>query len=359
VRSRQLALDINGDIPDGPIPVVYLACRLTGLTGDQRKLLDSWCTHIEQVVTETAAESEDKWDVAVHIPFTWSAPWSDRRPPEKIYEVNSTTVSGSAAVIILSIDGGGLGVGQEFAWATALRLPILVVHPVDQPPSRQTIGTPADVTVAPFANANELAEAVRSFLRANRSVIEDWHRRTKSQTMALTPLRETLAEKWHAMGSRDRERVQAESRARATDHPARRRSPGPRHGVDVGSARPLRCARHRHREHPADANPARSEPPSTQRARSRGGRVRMGWLRRPRPRDTRSSGACPRWNASPEPRDASRLGALPQPDRPRCLTSPTTLRPGCSTESGSPQTHPSTSRSSLAGWVSTRSRPQR
>jgi hypothetical protein len=212
VRSRQLALDLNGDIPDGPIPVVYLACRLTGLTSDQRKLLDSWCTHVEQVVTETAAESEDKWNVAVHIPFTWSAPWSDRRPPEKIYEVNSTTVSGSAAVIILSIDGGGLGVGQEFAWATALRLPILVVHPVDQPPSRQTIGTPADVTVAPFENANELAEAVRSFLRANRSVIEDWHRRTKSQTMALTPLRETLAEKWHAMGSRDRERVQAESR---------------------------------------------------------------------------------------------------------------------------------------------------
>ena len=141
MRSRQLALDLNGDGSEGPIPVVYLACRLTGLTNDQRKLLDSWCAHIEEVVTETAAESENKWDVAVHIPFTWSAPWNDDRPPEDIYAINSTTVSGCAAVIILCIDGGGLGVGQEFAWATALRLPILLVHPKDQPPSRQAAGT--------------------------------------------------------------------------------------------------------------------------------------------------------------------------------------------------------------------------
>lgn len=212
MRSRQLALDVNGDGNDGPIPIVYLACRLTGLTNDQRKLLDSWCTHIEQVITETAAESENKWDVAVHIPFTWSAPWSDARPPEEIYNFNSTTVSGCAAVIILSIDGGGLGVGQEFAWAAALRLPILLVHPRDQLPSRQAVGTPADLTVAAFANANELAEAVRSFLRANRSIIEDWHRRTNSQILTLTPLRETLAERWHAMAAHDRAQVEAESR---------------------------------------------------------------------------------------------------------------------------------------------------
>lgn len=212
MRSRQLALDLNRDRNEGPVPIVYLACRLTGLTTDQRKLLDSWCAHIEQVVTETAAESENKWDVAVHIPFTWSAPWNDDRPPEDIYAFNSTAVSGCAAVIVLSIDGGGLGVGQEFAWAAAQRLPILLVHPKDQPPSRQAAGTPADLTIASFANASELAEAVRAFLSANRSIIEDWHRRTTSQTVALTPLRETLAERWHVMGAHDRKRIEAESR---------------------------------------------------------------------------------------------------------------------------------------------------
>lgn len=99
-----------------------------------------------------------------------------------------------AAVIILCIDGGGFGVGQEFAWATALRLPILLLHPVDQPPSRQALGTPADVTVVGFENAMSLAEAVKTFLRSNRSVIEDWKRRGDSLAVALLPLREMLAE---------------------------------------------------------------------------------------------------------------------------------------------------------------------
>lgn len=57
MRSRQLALDLDDDSNEGPVPVVYLACRLTGLTADQRKLLDSRCAHIEQVVTEMAAKS--------------------------------------------------------------------------------------------------------------------------------------------------------------------------------------------------------------------------------------------------------------------------------------------------------------
>lgn len=122
----------------------------------------------------------------MHIPFTWSAPWNDDRRPEDIYAFNSTTtVSGWAAVIILSIDGGSRGVGQEFAWAAALRLPILLVHPKGQSPSRQAAGTPSDLTIASFANADELAEAVRAFLRASRSIIEDGHRRTASQTLAL------------------------------------------------------------------------------------------------------------------------------------------------------------------------------
>jgi hypothetical protein len=211
MRTRQLSLDLN-DSDDGPVPIVYLACRLTGLNGDQRKLLDSWCTHVEQVVTETAAESENKWEVAVHVPFNWSAPWNDRRDPDQIYALNSATVASCAAMIILSIDGGGLGVGQEFAWAAGLRLPVLLLHPNDQTPSRQAIGTPADLTVSAFGSAHDLAEAVRAFLRANRSTIEDWHRRTASQTIALTPLRETLAARWHALGKADQNRVEAEAR---------------------------------------------------------------------------------------------------------------------------------------------------
>lgn len=72
MRPRQMVLALDGD-DQGPIPLVYLACRLTNLSDDQRKLLDSWCTHVEQAVTDATGDSDKQWDVAVHIPFAWSA----------------------------------------------------------------------------------------------------------------------------------------------------------------------------------------------------------------------------------------------------------------------------------------------
>lgn len=42
MRPRQMALALDGDGSDEPVPLVYLACRLTSITPDQRKLLDSW-----------------------------------------------------------------------------------------------------------------------------------------------------------------------------------------------------------------------------------------------------------------------------------------------------------------------------
>lgn len=207
-----MALSLGGD-DDAPIPQVYLACRLTHLTEDERQLLDSWCTHIEQAVTDASVDSASRWNVSVHAPITWWAPWrGDSRSPEAIYALNSATVNACAAMIIVSIDGGGLGVGQEFAWAVALRLPILLLYPADRPPSRQALGTPGDVTTIGFANATELGEAVKTFLRANRPVIEDWQRRSDSLDVALLPLRETLAEHWHELGDAGQARVEAESR---------------------------------------------------------------------------------------------------------------------------------------------------
>jgi hypothetical protein len=206
-----MVLPLDGE-DDGPIPLVYLACRLTNISSDLRKLLDSWCTHVQEAITEAADESAKRWEVAVHAPIAWSAPWTDQRPPEEIYQLNSTTVSGCSAVIILCVDGGGLGVGQEFAWAVALRLPILILHPHDLPLTRQALGTPGDLTIVGFTTAVHLANEVKAFLRKNRPVIEDWHRRRASLDLSLLPLRETIAERWHELSAVDKERVEAESR---------------------------------------------------------------------------------------------------------------------------------------------------
>jgi hypothetical protein len=80
MRPRQMALAFDGD-DQRPIPLVYLACRLTNLSDDQRKLLDSWCTNVEQAVTDATRNSDTPWNVAVHVPCAWSAPWNDGRHP--------------------------------------------------------------------------------------------------------------------------------------------------------------------------------------------------------------------------------------------------------------------------------------
>jgi hypothetical protein len=34
MKTRHLTLDLNGDRSEGRVPIVYLACRLTGLTNE-------------------------------------------------------------------------------------------------------------------------------------------------------------------------------------------------------------------------------------------------------------------------------------------------------------------------------------
>jgi len=211
VRSQQLALPM-GDEPEAR-PILYLACPLTAVDPATRKLVDSWCTHICNTVTETAAESGDPWEIGVHAPWLWSNPArGDGREPDAIYTLNSHKVRESAGVIVLSLAGGSTGIGQELAWAVALRLPVLYLHPHDEPASRQVLGTPGDLEVVAFEDAADLVDAVRRFLRSRRSVIEDRARRALGESVKFAALRVTLAEEWDRRGNFERSRVQAEAR---------------------------------------------------------------------------------------------------------------------------------------------------
>ena len=108
-------------------------------------------------------------------------------------------------MIVLALSGGSTGVGQELAWAFALRLPVLYLYPQDGGVSRQIKGTPGDLTVVAFADTSELVDAVRTFLRANRLVIGDHRRRAAGEALMFAPLRTKLAASWH--GLREHERV--------------------------------------------------------------------------------------------------------------------------------------------------------
>lgn len=211
MRSLQMALPL-GDEP-APGPCLYLACPLTSVDGEAAKLIDAWCTHVINAVSETAAESAQRWQVAVHAPVLWSNPArGDAREPEAIYTLNSRKVRDCAGMIVLSVGGGSTGMGQELAWAVALRLPVLYVHPGDEAASRQILGTPGDVTVAPFSDATSLIEAVRSFLRLHRATIEDHARRATGEAMKFAPLRALLVDAWDRCSESRRLGVQAEAR---------------------------------------------------------------------------------------------------------------------------------------------------
>lgn len=211
MRSAQMALPFDGE--PAPGPVLYLACPLTSVDATTRMLVDSWCTLIAKTVADTAADSENPWQVAVHAPIVWSNPArGDARPPEDIYKLNSRQVRDCAGMIVLSIAGGSTGIGQELAWAVALRLPVLYLHHRDEPVSRQVLGTPGDVSVVAFKDGDDIVETVRGFLRNQRSVIEDHARRAKGEATKFTAMRTSVAEEWDRSPEPDRLRVQAETR---------------------------------------------------------------------------------------------------------------------------------------------------
>ena len=166
MRSGQIAFPFDQPPETGEIPCLYLACPLTSVDATDRQLLDSLCAHVMATVTETCAESEDKWDVSVHAPIWWSNPRSgDGRSPEDVYDLNSGKVRDCAGMIVLALRGGSTGVGQELAWALQLRLPVLYLYPSDGHLSRQIEGSPGDISVVAFADTSELIDAVRAFLR--------------------------------------------------------------------------------------------------------------------------------------------------------------------------------------------------
>ncbi len=218
MRSGQIEIPFGQPQESAGAPFLYLACPLTSVAPSARQLLDSHCTHIINTVTETAVGSEDPWHVAVHAPIWWSNPTAgDARSPADIYRLNSQKVRECAGMIVLAASGGSAGVGQELAWAFALRLPVLYLYSQDGRVSRQIEGTPGDLTVVAFGDTSELVDAVRNFLLANRSFISDHKRRATSEALMFSSLRAQLLARWRDLHEHERVSVAAVARI----HPER------------------------------------------------------------------------------------------------------------------------------------------
>lgn len=157
-ESEQLAFDLD----DQPETHIYVASALTALEPDDRSKISSRCEIIDKTIIETSGQKGIPWQV--HLPVLWSAPKpDDHRSPREIYELNRDHVRRASGLILLGDHGGSLGAGQEFAWALARRLPVLVILGPGSTLSRQVAGTPALMRIETAATDDEL-----------RQVVADW-----------------------------------------------------------------------------------------------------------------------------------------------------------------------------------------
>ena len=158
-EPEQLTLELN----DRPKTRIYVASALTALGSNDRTEISRRCEIIDRTIIETSGSAEAPWEV--HLPVLWSAPKADDpRLPREIYDLNRGHVRRASGLVLLGDHGGSLGAGQEFAWALARRLPVLVILGPGSTLSRQIGGTPALMRVREAATDDELCHVVASWV---------------------------------------------------------------------------------------------------------------------------------------------------------------------------------------------------
>jgi hypothetical protein len=217
MSSEQGSFNFAPDAKPGP-DVIYVATAVSHLSVEERAQVSPWCDAISEAVVEATLDDQPPWEIRPWVPFTWSAPWSeDGRTSEQIYDQNMRFVRDAAALITIGFKGGSLGSGQEFAWAAALRIPILYLRPKGEPLSRQIEGTPVDIEFVEFESVEEVRSSVINFARSRRAVFEDHPRRLRDRAMMLAQLTRAISDRWAPLSDSDRKRVTANARL----HPRR------------------------------------------------------------------------------------------------------------------------------------------
>ena len=173
-EPAQLALDLD----DKPDTHIYVASALTALEPTERSRISRRCDSIDQAIVASCGSIEKPWKV--HLPILWSAPGpGNDRAPREIYNFNRDHVRRASGLVLLGDHGGSLGAGQEFAWAIARTLPVLVLLTGDEPLSRQIAGTPAQMSVRRVATDDDLRAAATEW-------VTEWGRDLESRARSGT-----------------------------------------------------------------------------------------------------------------------------------------------------------------------------
>ncbi len=191
-EPAQLAFELD----DRPDTYIYVASALTALDPTERSEISRRCDIIDRTIVESSGAGGEPWKV--HLPILWSAPGpSDDRSPREIHDFNRGHVRRASGLVLLGDHGGSLGAGQEFAWAVARRLPVLVLLAGDEPLSRQIEGTPAQMCIRRLATDDALRSAVTEWVAEWGPAVESRARSGTGQLIiairAADRLREAFA----------------------------------------------------------------------------------------------------------------------------------------------------------------------
>jgi hypothetical protein len=185
--------------PRPDAPQIYIACTLTSIRNDPEKqrLLDAEIQLIQVGINRASVEAVEPWSVRIHAPIEWSAPWrTPETTPTNVHDANARIVLGRSDALIVHGHQPSEGVGQEFAWALAVGVPVLHLCPPGQHVSRQIAGTPGDVTTEYPVSALDVVDRTCRWIRSRRRVIEGGPARRKDRLLLYGPIRAALVDAW-------------------------------------------------------------------------------------------------------------------------------------------------------------------
>ena len=196
----------GGDIPrqgdHDDLPLIYIASPLTRVDAspEQRRSVTFQVDKIMSTIQDPRFDGGPLL-FRTHAPAVLSAPWSSDASQWDIYRQNTHLVLAEAdAVIILSLQGGSSGTGQELELGCRRGIPILHLSPTGDPVSRQVSGNPL-VYVQSYELPDELALVVRRFIQDNRRRIESGPAMRRDTALLYSPLQSDLWDKWRKLGS--------------------------------------------------------------------------------------------------------------------------------------------------------------
>lgn len=142
-----------------PIPSVYLASPLTGVSSEGRLRDTSFRRAIK-----TLLEANTILPMVVYDPADFTAPGSSHTP-EEVFQTDQSRVVRSDLLMVLRTAPSD-GVGIEIAIAGNAGVPIVLLEFSEIPVSRMTLGAPSRrLARIPFSNENDLIAGLRAELR--------------------------------------------------------------------------------------------------------------------------------------------------------------------------------------------------